>query len=71
VRAWYCSRPAAERKRRSHALPEASATPPEPDRTAPLTPVEKAARGTAMKSSLAGKAPAFHARLRERGGSHP
>jgi hypothetical protein len=68
VRAWYSSRTAAERKRRSHVLPEASATTPQPDRPDRLTPVEKAARVAVLKSSLAGKAPAFHALAHEQGG---
>jgi hypothetical protein len=71
VRAWYSSRPAAERKRRSHVLPQASATTPEPDRTDRLTPVEKVALGAALKNVLTGTAPACDARARERGGAHP
>jgi hypothetical protein len=71
VRAWYSSRPAAERKRRSHVLPEASSTTPQPDRPARLTPAEKADRVAALKNALTGTAPAFDARARERGGSHP
>jgi hypothetical protein len=36
-----------------------------------LTPAEKAARIIALKASLSGKAPAFHARVREQGGTQP
>jgi hypothetical protein len=71
VRAGYSSRPAAVRKRRSHAFPGDSPTIDLPRPAGPLTPAEKAARGAILKNTRIGKATTFDARTREQGGPQP
>jgi hypothetical protein len=71
VRAGYSSRTAAVRKWRSHAFPGASPAIDPPRPAGPLMPAGKAARGAILKNTRIGKAPNFHARAREQGGSRP
>ena len=71
MRAGNSSRPAGERKRRSHAFPEGSWAIDPPRSAGPMTPIEKAARFAVQKKSLNGKALTFDARVREQGGWRP
>jgi hypothetical protein len=71
VRAGYSSPTAAERKRRSFALPEHSSAADPPRPAIPLSPAETAARVAVPNNSLIGKAPTFQARARGQGGTQP
>jgi hypothetical protein len=71
VRAGYSSRPAAVRKRRSHALTEDSPTIDPPRPAGPMTPAQKAAQVAVLKNTRISKASTFDARTREQGGSRP
>ena len=71
MRAGNSSRPAGERKRRSHAFPEGSWAIDPPRPAGPMTPIEKVPRVAFPKKSLIGKAPTLDARTREQGGSLP
>jgi hypothetical protein len=71
VRAGYSSRPAAVRKRRSHAFPGDSPTIDPPRPAGPMTPAEKAARVAILKNTRIGKAPTLDARTCEQGGPRP
>jgi hypothetical protein len=67
VRAGYSSRPAAERKRRTLALPADSSAAQGPHRPVVLTPASLAV----VKQFLTGTALTFHARAREQGALRP
>jgi hypothetical protein len=71
VRPGYSSRTAAVRKRRSHAYPEDSPAIDPPRSAGPMTSAEQAARVAVLKNTRISKAPTFHARAREQGGSQP
>ena len=71
MRAGYSSRPAEERKRRTLALTEDSPAIDLPRPAGPLTPVEQATQVAVLKNTRIGKAPTFHDRAREQGGSQP
>jgi hypothetical protein len=71
VRAGHFSRTAAERKRRSHALPEDSSAADPPRPALSLSPAEKADRVAVLQKSLNGKAPTFDAHALGQGGSQP
>ena len=71
MRAGNSSRPAGERKRRSHAFPEGSWAIDPPRPAGLMTPIEKAARVAVRKKSLNSKAPTLDARSPGQGGSRP
>ena len=71
MRAGNSSRPAGERKRRSHAFPEGSWAIDPPRPAGPMTPIEKAARFAVRKNTWISKTPTLDARVREQGGSLP
>ena len=71
MRAGNSSRPAGERKRRSHAFPEGSWAIDPPRPAGPMTPIEEEVQAVFRKTTRISKAQTFDARLREQGGSLP